>query len=111
MASGCTGRGLDWILGETSLLREWSGIGPAAQGSGGVPIAGGVQKTCRCRAEGHGLVVDLAASDLQWDLTILRVFSNLNDYDSKSSILGHEDHPALNSDFTLTHVGSLAPPP
>jgi len=27
----------------------------AAQGSGGVPIPGGVQKTCRCGTSGHGL--------------------------------------------------------
>jgi len=27
----------------------------AAQGSGGVPIPGGVQKTCGCAALGHGL--------------------------------------------------------
>ena len=26
----------------------------AAQGSGGVPIPGGVQKTCRCGTSGHG---------------------------------------------------------
>jgi len=27
----------------------------AAQGSGGVPIPGGVQKTCRCGTSGQGL--------------------------------------------------------
>ena len=27
----------------------------AAQGSGGVTIPGGVQKTCRCGTSGHGL--------------------------------------------------------
>jgi len=29
----------------------------AAQGSGGVTIPGGVQKTCRCGTSGHGLAV------------------------------------------------------
>jgi len=50
----------------------------AAQGSGGVPIPGGVQKTCRCGTWGHGLVgmVVLGGS---WDLVILEVCSNLND--------------------------------
>jgi len=37
---------------------HWSGqaLEQAAQGSGGVPIPGGVQKTRRCGISGHGLV-------------------------------------------------------
>jgi len=30
-------------------------LGQAAQGSGGVPIPGGVQEMCRCGTSGHGL--------------------------------------------------------
>jgi len=48
----------------------------AAQGSGGVTIAGGVQKLCRCGTSGYGLagMVVLAG----WlDLMILEVISNL----------------------------------
>jgi len=42
MASTCVRGGLDGILGKISLVKEWSGIEQAAQGSGGVPIPGGV---------------------------------------------------------------------
>jgi len=38
-----------------SLLKEQSGIGIGAQGSGGVPIPGGVQKPCSYGTLGHGL--------------------------------------------------------
>ena len=43
-----------WARGplEEKPLKEWSGI---AQGSGGVPIPGGLQKPCRCGTSGHGL--------------------------------------------------------
>ncbi|KAK4825110.1 LOW QUALITY PROTEIN: hypothetical protein QYF61_024001 [Mycteria americana] len=37
------------------------------------------KKTCRCGAQGHGLVVDLAVLGLRLDSMILKVFSNLND--------------------------------
>jgi len=46
----------------------------AAQGSGAVPIPGGVQKKCRCGTLGHGL-----AGVGVLDLMVLEVFSNLND--------------------------------
>jgi len=52
MASSCVRGGLDWILGKISLLKE---LEEAAQGSGGVTIPGGVQKTCRYGTSGHGL--------------------------------------------------------
>jgi len=55
LASRCIRRGSDWTLGKISLLKEWSGIGPGCQGGGGVPIPGGVQKTCRRGTSGHGL--------------------------------------------------------
>jgi len=32
MASTCIRGGLDWILGEISLLKEWSGMGPGCPG-------------------------------------------------------------------------------
>ena len=50
----------------------------AAQGSGGVPIPGGVQKMCRHGTLGHGLV-GVVMLGWQLDLMILEVFSNLND--------------------------------
>ena len=50
----------------------------AAQGDGGVPIPGGVQKTCRCGTLEYGLVSMVVLGG--WlDLMILEVFSNLND--------------------------------
>ena len=50
----------------------------AAQGSGGVPIPGGVQKTRRYGTSGHGLSgMGLLGGWL--DLMILEVFSSLND--------------------------------
>jgi len=55
MASSCIRGGLDWLSGKISLLKEWSGIGRAAQGSGGVIIPASVHKTCRCGTLGHGL--------------------------------------------------------
>jgi len=53
-------------------------LAQAAQGGGGVPIPGGVQKACGCGTWGHGLagVVGLGG----WlDSMISEVFSNLND--------------------------------
>jgi len=48
----------------------------AAQGGSGVPIPGGVQKTCRCGTSGHGLVRMVVLGG--WlDLMILEVFFNL----------------------------------
>jgi len=56
-----------------------SGTEQAAQGSGGVIIPGGVQKTCRCGTSGHGLA-GMVVLGGQLDLMILEVFSNLNDF-------------------------------
>jgi len=50
----------------------------AAQGSGGVPIPGGVQKLCGCGTWGHGLV-GMVVFGWWLDLMILEVFSSLND--------------------------------
>jgi len=36
-------------------MRRGQALGQAAQGSGGVPVPGGVQKTCGCGTSGHGL--------------------------------------------------------
>jgi len=55
MASSCVKGGLVWILGKISLLKDWSGTEQAAQGSGGDPSPGGVQKTCRHGTSGYGL--------------------------------------------------------
>ena len=52
-------------------------IEQAAQGSGEVPIPGGVQKTCRYGTSGHGLAGVVLCGWL--DLMILEVFSNFND--------------------------------
>jgi len=49
----------------------------AAQGSGGVPIPGGIQKMCRCGASGHGLAGMVVLGGLL-DLMFVEVFSNLN---------------------------------
>jgi len=69
---------LDWVLGEISLLKEWSGIGTAVQGSGGVTIPGGVQKTRRYGASGRGLA-GMVVLGWRLDSMILEVFSKLND--------------------------------
>jgi len=50
----------------------------AGQGSGGVPIPGGVQNTCRCGTSGHGLA-GIVLLGWQLDFMILEVISNLND--------------------------------
>jgi len=52
-----------------------------ARGSGGVPIPGGVQKTCRCGTSGCGLA-GMVVLGRRLDLMILEVFSNLWFYDS-----------------------------
>jgi len=50
----------------------------AAQGSGRVTIAGGVQKMCRYGTLGHGLVGMVLLGE--WlDLMTLKIFSSLND--------------------------------
>jgi len=52
----------------------------AVQGSGGVPILGGVQKTCICGTSGYYLVGMVLLGG--WlDLMILEVFTNLGFYD------------------------------
>jgi len=50
----------------------------AAQGSGGVPIPGGVKKPCGCGTSGHGLT---GMGVLGWwlNLMISEVFSNIHD--------------------------------
>jgi len=51
-------------------------LGQAAQGGGGVPIPGGVQKMCRCGTSVYGLVGMVVLGG--WlDSMILEVFSNL----------------------------------
>jgi len=55
----------------------------AAQGSGGVSIPGGVEKTCRCGTLGHGLA-GMVVLGWQLDLMTLEVFSNLNHRDIES---------------------------
>jgi len=77
MASGCFRGGLDWVLGEMSLLKEWSGIGTGCSAGGGVIIPGGVQKMCRYGILGHGLA-DTVVLGRRLDLMILEVFPNLN---------------------------------
>jgi len=75
MASGCVRGGSDWILGKISFL-SGQALDQAAQGSGGVPIPGGVQKLCGCGTLGRGLggMVGLGG----WlDFMVLEVFSNL----------------------------------
>ena len=52
-------------------------LAQAAQGSGGVPIPGGVQKTRGCGTSGHGLV-GMVVLGRQLDFVILEVASNLN---------------------------------
>jgi len=47
-----------------------------AQGSGGVTIPGGVQKTCRRGTSGHGWA-GMVVLGWQLDLMISEVFSNL----------------------------------
>ena len=62
MASSCTRGGLGWILGNTSSQKEWSDMGTAAQGGGGVTVPGGVPEPWRCGTEGCGqwaVLVDL----------------------------------------------------
>ena len=42
MASVCARRGLDWILEKFLHLKAYQVLEQAAQGSGGVPIPGGI---------------------------------------------------------------------
>ena len=53
-------------------------LGQAAQGSGGVPIPGGVQTPSGCGTWGHGLAA-MVVLGWQLGLMTLDVFSNLND--------------------------------
>ena len=41
--------------GKCLSCKSGQGLGQAAQGSGGVPIPGGVQTPCGCGTWGHGL--------------------------------------------------------
>ena len=54
MALNCTRGGSSLILEKISSQKEE--MAQAAQDGGGVSISGGVQETCRCGTEGHGLV-------------------------------------------------------
>ena len=47
MGSSCVREGSYWLLVKISLL-SGQALAQAVQGSGGVPIAGGVQKPYRC---------------------------------------------------------------
>jgi len=78
MTPRCVSRGFDWILGNVYLLKEWSGIGTGCPGRCGVPIPGGVQKTCRCGTLGHGLA-DMVVVGGWLNSMILEVFSKPND--------------------------------
>jgi len=55
-------------------------LAQAAQGGGGVPILGGVQKTCGCGTSGQGLA-GMVVLGWRLDLVILEVFSSLWFYD------------------------------
>jgi len=77
MDLSCTRGGSGWILGKNSSQQEWWGSGTAAQGSGGVTVPGGVQETCRCGTEGHGLVGMVGWID-SWTSWSQEVFSNLH---------------------------------
>jgi len=54
MALSCLRGGSDGTWGQMSVLGEWSGVGAAAQGSGGVPSPGGVQNPSGCGPWGQG---------------------------------------------------------
>ena len=57
-------------------LLSGQALDQAAQGGGGVPIPGGVKKTCRCGTSGYGLIGMVVLGG--WlDSMILEVFSNL----------------------------------
>jgi len=63
-------------------------LGQAAQGSGGVPIPGGGQITCRYGTSRHDLA-GMVGMGGQLDLMILEVFSNFSD--SVKQIKGHKE--------------------
>jgi len=67
--------GKQYGLFSTSLQQQQE---QAAQGSGGVTIPGGVQKTCSYCTSGHGLS-DMVVLGGWLDLMILEVFSKFND--------------------------------
>ena len=54
MASHCPRGGPRWMLGRTSLLKEWSGTGTAARGAAGVSVHGSVPEPWGCGTEGRG---------------------------------------------------------
>ena len=54
MASSGVRGGLDWILEKFLHWKSAQALAQAAQGSGGVPIPGGVQKLCGCGTWRHG---------------------------------------------------------
>jgi len=76
MASSCVRRGWDWILGKNVFTESGQALAQAAQGGGGVPIPGGVQKMCRCGTLGYGLA-GMGGLGGWLDVMILEVFSNL----------------------------------
>jgi len=61
---------------QTEDAQMCTDVEQAAQGGGGVPIPGGVQKTCRCGILGSGLV-DMVVLGGWLDMMTLEVFSNL----------------------------------
>jgi len=76
MASSCVRGGSDGTWGQMSVLGEQSGVGAAAQGSGGVPIPGGVQNPSGCGPWEHGLAGTVVLG-WQLDLMTFEAFSNL----------------------------------
>jgi len=58
----------------------------AAQGSGGIPIPGSVQKMCRYGSSGHSLA-GMVVMGWRLDLVSLEVFSNLRD-----SVMSRKDY-------------------
>lgn len=56
MVSSHKGGALAWMLGRISSVKGLS--------SGKVTIPGGILKTCRCGAQGHGLMVAVPGQQL-----------------------------------------------
>jgi len=64
----------NWSVAVLDLFGQ--ALEQAAQGGGGVPVPGGVQKTCRCGTSRCGLVGMVVLGG--WlDSMVLEVFSNL----------------------------------
>ena len=77
----CQGR---FRMGIGKKFLSWKrgqALGQAAQGSGGVPIPGGVQKMPRCGTSGCALV-GMVVLGWRLDLMVLEVFSNLWFYEN-----------------------------